>query len=281
MSSQANNLFIVFICLATCASFAVRCQDATAISQQTSAHIQPHEANTTIAPSVDHDAPKGTPEELKRFEEFKQSKLFAPPFDAKILSMPEKQRLFIVDMFAKNIQLYKDILRDAVANRNKFAPSVQLMFKWTGKLLGSFIRIRRGEQQISPRVEPTPAFFLMAADLFQDVIDKSAAIRKEKAYTKSNVDVDRFEKQVTAILDYVNRVAAAAPMGPYLSWNKMIILRDEPNNSMSGKELVTESADLLAVSMLFVLCPHLWPLQLKLELKLTSLLTSAISLHRL
>ena len=185
-------------------------------------------------------------EDLKRFEEFKKSPLYVPPFDPNVLSLPNPQLLFVRKMAATDIELYRTIAKEAIDKRNGFAPSISLMFKYTGKLLTKFIKNRREELTINPRVEPAPEFFGMLADLFQTVLDKSSIIKVEKGYTKKGVDVNLFYDRVNALFDYLKRIVDTAPNGAYVKWNELTLFKDNPMSAHYNANLIDEAAELVA-----------------------------------
>lgn len=188
-------------------------------------------------------------DELIRFEEFRASSLYVPPFDPKVISIPGPQLAFVRNMTANDIVLFKSILDEAVAKRDKFAASVSLMLKYTGKILGQFIRNRRNELAIYPRLEPRLEFFKMLADMAQRILDKSDAIKRHKGYTKANVDMDSFHRRVDSVFSYVQRVVDVSPVGAYLKWDEMRLFKDEPRNPLYLANFVDEAADLTAVSL--------------------------------
>lgn len=184
----------------------------------------------------------------QRFLQWKQNPLFVPPFDSNVLALPEVQLAFLRSAAARDLVLFREILNEAIESRRKFAPSVKLMFKYTGKLLGRFIRSRREDLALPERVEPSPAFFTMLAELTEKVINRSALLKAERAYTKDNINTEAFRARVEALFDNIERILNAAPMGGYLRWDAMRLFADQPQNPRYNGDLAEEASDLVAVS---------------------------------
>jgi len=184
----------------------------------------------------------------QRFEVFKQSGLYVPPFDEKILVLPEPQLAFMRQATAEDSALFREILNEVIQSRRKFAASVKLMFKYATKLLGRFIKNRRDDLALKERVEPSPAFFRMLADLSDKVISRSGQLKS--GYSKDSLDMEQFRSRVEAIFDHITRVINVSPVGGYLRWDTARLFTDQPKNQRYNMDLAEEAADLTAVSMM-------------------------------
>lgn len=186
-----------------------------------------------------------TSDELQRFEEWKRSPLFVEPFDMKVLTVPDVQLAFIRNATASDINLFREILSEAIETRKKFAPSVKLMFKYAGRLLTNFIKNRLAEMQLPSRIEPRPDFFLMLADTAQEAVDESTKLKRN--YNK-NLDTDKFRQRVEMIFERVKAIVDTAPMGGYLKWDQWVLFKEEPMHMMHNRRMKEVAADLFAVS---------------------------------
>lgn len=190
-----------------------------------------------------------TPAKLKRLEEFRRSPYYLPPFEDGLVSIPEAQLQFQQSIFPREIELYKQIAKEGVERRGKFGSSVALVLKYGGKLLGNFIRNRKEDKLLPGAQEPRPEFFYMLADLLQRGIDLSSLIKKERAYSRSNIDPTAFYLRVENFFNYFGKLLARSPFGLYLRWGQMKVYLDEPTNPRYGASIIDEGADLFAVSV--------------------------------
>jgi hypothetical protein len=186
------------------------------------------------------------PQPAKTFDEYKRSPLFVEPFDAKVLSLPADQLAFVRNVTRDDMIFYREILHDAIANRNKVGPSVRLVVKYGARLVGNFIKNRRSERQIANRVEPKPEFFLMLANLAQDTMDLSGQLKRN--YSKNKIDIEKFRLRTEALFDYVQKIVETSPMGTYMKWNQLVLYKDKPVNDIQNRPVKDEMADLTAVS---------------------------------
>lgn len=189
------------------------------------------------------------------FATWQQSALYVDPFDPAITTIPAVQREFVNKMVTNDLEFFREILREAIERRNKFAPSVGLIWKYAGKLLGRFISNRREEMKLSERIEPKPEFFRMLADLAESVIQQSTEVKKEKGYSKNNINTDELYRRVDAVFNYIQRTIEAAPMGAYLKWNQLILHKNDPINPDHDRPIVDLASDLTAVSFLEIFSP--------------------------
>lgn len=173
---------------------------------------------------------------------------FVPNYDPDLKSLPDIQLEFIRTAMAKDMDFYRTILREAIDKRNNFAPSVGLMFKYSGKLLSNFIYNRQTEQRLSPRKDVKPSFFEMLAKLSESIIDRSSSIKKEKGYTKKNVDVNDLYRRVDDVFKYLQRIMDVSPVSMYVQWDQVTLYKGDLTNPNHDKPIVEEGADLLAVS---------------------------------
>lgn len=210
-------------------------------------------ANATTDVAGKSDTVRGpvfsTDDRSRRLEEFKRSPYYLPPFREGLLSLPEAQLQYDRTQISKGIELFKQIAREGVERRGKFGSSVALMMKYGGKLISNFIRTRREEDSIPGAIEPGGDYFNLVADLMQQGIELSGRIKKERPYTRRNVDPKVFYRRVENLFDYLNRIVAHSPFGQYLRWSWMQIHKDDPKNPRFGVHLVEEGADLFAVSV--------------------------------
>lgn len=189
-------------------------------------------------------------DELKKWEEFKKSNLYVPPFEADVISIPDVQAQFVRDISAKDIELFKTILKEAIEKRNKMAPSVSLMWKYSAKLMGNFIKNRQAEQRLSPRKEPKPEFFEMVAKLVESILNRSAALKTEKGYTKASVNTDDLYNRADALFSYVTRMINSSPVTAYVKWDEFVLFKNELTSPRHDVDFKEEAADLTAVSSL-------------------------------
>lgn len=187
-------------------------------------------------------------DEEKRFRAYQDSVYFVPNYDPDIKSLPDVQLEFVRTMIANDLQLYRTILKEAIDKRNNFAPSVGLMFKYSGKLLGNFIRNRQTELHLGQRKDVKPDFYEMLAKTSESIIDRSNSIKREKGYTKKNVNVTELYRRADNGFNYTQRIINASPVGIYVQWNKAILYKNELSNPEHDKDAIEEAADLLAVS---------------------------------
>jgi len=214
-------------------------------SLQQDSGVQPDGAQAGAAASIPNS---NATDETQKWEEFKKSSLYLPSFDPKVISIPKAQSDFSNEAVKKDLELYRQILREAIDKKNNFAPSVGLMLKYSGKLISHFIRNRKLELQIKPRLEPKPTFFEMLARLAETVIDKSTKIKKEKGYNKKTVNSEELYHRVDSLFNYVQSIIRASPVAAYLQWDELILYKNDPTNPNHGKDLIEEAADLAAVS---------------------------------
>lgn len=179
---------------------------------------------------------------------WEQSGFYLASFDPAITTIPSMQREFVNKIVENDLELFREILREAIERRNKFAPSVGLIWKYAAKLLGRLISNRREEMKLPERLEPKPDFFRMLADLAEAVIQQSTEVKKQKGYSKSNVDTDELYRRVDNVFKYIQSTIEAAPVGAYLKWNELILFRGDPTNPDHDRPLVDEASDLTAVS---------------------------------
>lgn len=187
-------------------------------------------------------------DEEKRIKLYQASDLFVPNYDPDMKSLPDVQLAFLRNMIARDMEFYREVLREAIDKRNNFAPSVGLMFKHTGRLLGNFIRSRQTEQLLSSRKEIKPSYFEMLAKLSESIIDKSNSIKKEKAYSKKNVDVADLYRRCNNSFNYSQRIVDVSPVAIYVRWDLVTLYKNELSNPEHDRSFIDEAADLLAVS---------------------------------
>lgn len=187
---------------------------------------------------------------IKAWEEWKNCHLYLPSFESDVISIPETQKEFVNNMVINDLVLFREILKEAIDKKNTFAPSVQLMWKYTGKLLGNFIRNRQAEQKIVPRKEPSPAFFESVARLAELVLDRSDELKKEMGYSKKSVNTDELYSRVDNVFRYIQRVINRSPVAAYLKWDQLVFFKDEKPTHGRNLELVQEAGDLTAVSII-------------------------------
>lgn len=210
--------------------------------------------NSTIPPetSSSSNISKPVSDEEKRFDKFKDSVYYLPCFELELKSLPDVQLNFIRTMAISDMDLLRTILKEAIDKKNSFAPSVSLLFKYSGKLLGNFIRNRQTELRLSQRKDIKPAFFEMLAKMCESIIDKSNLIKGEKGYSKKNVDANELYRRVDNMFKYIQRMLDTSPVGSYLKWDQLILYKNETSNPEHDKNFVEESADLLAVSIILL-----------------------------
>lgn len=189
------------------------------------------------------------PARLKLFEEFKNSKLFLPPYEEHIKYLPDEQVQFVRKSAEENLVLFKKIINEAVDTRKSFMPSARLMLKYGGRLIATFLRNRANELQLKNRYEPLKSFFLMLADLVDRIIARSVEVKRERGYTKNNVDAEGFRRGSTAVFEYCNKIVAASPLAAYHKWTKLVLFNDDPKNPKYQGNFFEEASDLLAVSL--------------------------------
>lgn len=183
------------------------------------------------------------------FQAYKQSPYFLNPFDQTVLALPKMQLDFVRRVCADDMQLFREILNEAIETRKKLAPSVKLMLKYASRLLKTFIGNRRQDLALSERIEPSGEFFQMLANLAEQVVDRSGQVKRERGYTKDNINTDEFRLRVESVFDYIQKVINTSPMGAYMRWNELRLFMDEANSSPRfNKDLIEEAADLTAVS---------------------------------
>lgn len=221
---------------------------ATAINGINSTTVSPTNTKAVIVTALSSAINNASAinDEVKKFQIFKNSSYYLPSFEAEIIAIPQPQIDFIRKAASKDLDMLRGILREAIEKKNNFAPSMALMLKHGGKLLGTFIRNRREELKISPRIEPKPAFFAMLAKLAEDIIHRSNSVKKMKGYNKKNVNTGDLYKRVDAVFSYIERVIGASPVGAYLKWDEMVLFRNE--SAGSDRILLEEASDLTAVS---------------------------------
>lgn len=183
-------------------------------------------------------------QELIKWELFRRSPHYLEPFEADVISIPEGQLNFVRQSSHSDSDLLLMIAREAIDRRNRFAPSISLLFKYTAKVLGNLVRRRLTESRIRPRVDAKPSFFLMLADLVQRVLARSDQILKATNYTRATVDVERLYERTRAACAYVVGTIDVSPVGGYHKWNRLILYRGQANQT----PLVEEAADIWAVS---------------------------------
>lgn len=179
---------------------------------------------------------------------YQDSLYYVPNYDPEMKSLPDIQLEFIRTAMAKDMDFYRTILREAIDKRNNLAPSVALMFKYSGKLLSNFIHNRQTEQRLSQRKDINPSFFEMLAKLSESIIDRSSLLKKEKGYSKKNVDVNELYRRVDDVFKYVQRIMDASPVAMYVQWDQVTLFKGNLTNPNHDKPVVEEGADLLAVS---------------------------------
>ena len=209
------------------------------------------EESSTLAPETggSHRAKKApSKEELEKWAEFRKSELYLPPFEPNVLSLPEKQLEFSRKGAESQIESYKAIMDEAIRTRNQLGASTRLVLKYGIKFIGNFSRFRREEKKLKPRIEASPQFFIMQADLIEKVLTMSDLLRKENLYTRANVNVEQLRVRVSSLLDYALKIVKASPNGGYLMWNETMLFQNEPKNPHFNTPIATEAAHLVTVS---------------------------------
>lgn len=194
-------------------------------------------------------------EVARRFQEFKSSPYYVAPFEDNLMAIPEAQVQFVREASQRDFELFRSISRDAVQRRGKFGSGVSLVVKYTGKLLGTFIRNRQEELRLPEFKDPKSEFFDYMADLISRGIDLSGELKREKYYSKSRVDSDDFYQRVDALFGYLTKMLNKCPLGMYLKWADLHLFKDEPSNKRHNVSILDEGADLFAVSKALV---ELW-----------------------
>lgn len=181
------------------------------------------------------------------FEKFKQSGLFLEPFEPELISLPASQVEFARASSTRDIALFRKILNEAIETRKNFAPGPRLIIKYGARLIASFIRNRNEELALPDRHPTKGEFFIMVAKLMDDIMDMSEKIKRDKGYTKQNVDVEDLRQRAEAIFNYYQRIIDISPLGGYLRWDKCLLFSDQPENKRHKVELAPEAADLYAM----------------------------------
>lgn len=208
---------------------------------------QASQTGVTIGP-----ASGSNEEELIEFRKFQQSNLYIAPFEDSVISLPKAQLNFIRLITRDDLELIRTIAREAIQKRNNFVPpSISLMWKYSGLLLGNLIRHRQAEQRLQPRVEFTPSFFTMLARLIEKVLDRGTKLKKENHYDKKTVHVEEFYERVDAQLNYTQKIVDNSPVGAYLKWNTTVLYKGETLRPKHDLDFIEEAADLTAVSISF------------------------------
>lgn len=206
---------------------------------------------TTSVKVVDEKGPPSpTSEELENFRAFKNSSLYVAPYEDDILSIPVAQLKFIRSSAKVDLELIRTILREAIDKRNNLiSPSVTLMWKYSGKLLGNFIRNRQAEQRLEPRVDPKPSFFNMLAQIVEKVLDRSSELKKENHYDKISVLTEELYERANNTCNYISKIIDNSPIGGYIKWNTTVLFKSDTSKTRSNLDLVEEIADQTAVSI--------------------------------
>jgi hypothetical protein len=217
----------------------------TQVQVQVQAGANASAANANLAGAAAKSVNQLSPEQ-RRFEEFRKSPYFMEPFDPKVLSLPDEHLAIVRANTRKDKLLYKEIVDDAIKSRNKLAPSVRLLLKYSAKILTGIIKNRIAEKQAKERVDPKPEYFLMIVDLAQQVVDVSAKMKSK--YSKSTLDIENFRLRAESMLDYFEQIIDASPLGGYMKWNQMVFYKDRPRNGIQNRPFMEELPDLVAVS---------------------------------
>lgn len=194
----------------------------------------------------------GNQGELNEFRKFQQSNLYVAPFEDNVIALPPTQLDFVRLVIRNDLELIRAILREAIQKRNNLIPpNISLMWKYSGVLLGNFIRNRQAEQRLHPKVEPKPSFFSMLANMIEKVLDRSTKLKKENHYDKRTVYVEALYERVDALLKYIEKIVDHSPVGGYLKWNTMTLYKGETLRPEHDLDFIEEAADLTAVSNSF------------------------------
>lgn len=192
----------------------------------------------------------GQTNEFLPFEQFKNDTDYLEPYEPNVISIPQIQLNFVRSMIAKDIELYKEVVDEGIAKRNTLAPNMKLMWKYSKKILGRIITNRRAEKNLPERIEPLPSFFNYLATLAERIMDRSAAILKERPYSKYNVDVQAMREQIFNILDTIQRVVNKSPIAAYHKWEKVRIYKNTSLPANVWADFTEESSDAAAVSLI-------------------------------
>lgn len=188
------------------------------------------------------------PAKIAQFERFKNDPDYLESYEPTVIAIPEIQANFVRSLVAKDVELYMEVVDEGIAKRNTMAPSMKLMWKYSKKILGRFITNRRAEKKLPERKEPLPSFFTYLATMVEKILDRGAAIMKERAYTKANVDVSAMRAQISNIFGTIQRVVDKSPLGAYHKWEQLKVYRNASAPQAGWTELVEEAADASAVS---------------------------------
>lgn len=199
-------------------------------------------------PSSNLDISQVKIDEENSIKTYQDSDLYVANYDPNIKSLPDAQLAFLRNMIADDMEFYRTILREAIDKRNNFAPSVQLIFKYVGKLLGNFIQARQKEKLLTERKQVDPSFFGLMADLLDSIIKRSDSIIKEKSYSKKTVDATDLSRRLDNMLNYVKRIVDASPTAIYVRWDQAILFKNDLSNPQHDTSFAEETADVLAVS---------------------------------
>lgn len=186
--------------------------------------------------------------DIDAYSKFKTSGLYQIPFDPEVLALPAEQVEFVRKATEKDVEFYNQILNDAIETRNNFAAGSRLMLKYGGRLILSFLKHRREEMKLKNRIEPMPSFFTMLADLIAFVESESDSIRKQRDYSKANVNIEDFRERVMGAFEFYKKVINNSPVAGYVRWDEAHLYTDDPNHKRYNIELKEEAADLYAVS---------------------------------
>lgn len=252
---RMTNLLVIGLLLISSYDWRVSCDFvAGAQSEIQQQQLQPQQQQVSASASAAQATNNGAVgaaasvavgDELAKWQ---QSGLYLASFDPAITTIPRMQREFVNQIVANDLELFREILREAIERRNKFAPSVGLIWKYAAKLIGRFINNRREEMKLAERLEPKPEFFVLLADLADAVIQRSTEVKREKGYTKNNIDTDELYRRVDNLFKHIQATVEVAPVGAYLKWNELVAFKNDPTNVDHGRPIVDLASELTAVS---------------------------------
>lgn len=240
--NRAVYLLLLFLVIST------NCLPASSLlelqSQQTSGS-----AVASVSIGGNNSFPTKEDDSSKAFEEFKASPYFVEPFEEGLKALPAPQVQFVRQAMARDFDLFREITRDAIKRRGKFGSSAALMLRWTGKLLGTFIRNRQEELRLPEFKEPKGEFFDYMADLMERGINLSTDLKRNKYPSKNSVDSDEFYNRVDSLFNYFAKVLNKSTVGMYIKWANLSLYKDEPSNVRYNVNVTDEGSDLFAVSL--------------------------------
>lgn len=187
-------------------------------------------------------------EDERAFEEYRRATYYVEPFEKGMISVPAEQRKFVREMVRKHLDLFGQVLREAIDKKDNFGAGVSLSLKYSMKLIGQLIKHYKGERAIPGSVKYKAEFYKMFSRMFETALLKSNDIKSSGIHSKSNVNTEEAYHRVDAIFNWVDKIVQHSPVGGYMKWNETLLYKNEPQNPLHDRDVVDEAADLLAVS---------------------------------